>query len=123
MLRMIFLDPAGRDFFRDWAATARAAVHELRQAARQAPDDRALRELVGELSIASPEFRRRWAEREPRGPVCPGGRFFHPGVGELRLGTEIFLIAGAPGRRLIAQPADPGSRSAEALALLSTLVS
>jgi transcriptional regulator with XRE-family HTH domain len=121
LLRMIFLDPAGRDFFRDWAATARAAVHELRQAARQTPDERTLRELVGELSIASPEFRRLWAEREPRGPVAYGSHFLHPDVGELHLRTEIFPIASAAGQRLIAQPAEPGSRSAESLALLSTL--
>lgn len=121
MLRMIFLDPAGRDFFRDWTATARSAVHELRQATRQTPDERTLRELVGELSIASPEFRRLWAEREPRGPVSPGSHFFHPAVGELRLRTEIFPIVSAPGQRLVAQPADPGSRSAETLALLGTL--
>lgn len=121
MLRMIFLDPAGRDFFRDWAATARAAVHDLRQTARQTPDERTLRELVGELSIASPEFRRLWAERERRGPVSPGSRFFHPDVGELHLRTEIFPIVSAPGQRLVAQPAEPGSRSAETLTLLSTL--
>jgi transcriptional regulator with XRE-family HTH domain len=121
MLRMIFLDPAGRDFFRDWTTTARSAVHELRQAARQAPNERTLRELVGELSIASPEFRQLWAEREPRGPVSPGSHFCHPDVGELHLRTEIFPITSAPGQRLVAQPAEPGSRSAETLTLLSTL--
>jgi transcriptional regulator with XRE-family HTH domain len=121
MLRMIFLDPAARDFFRDWTATARSAVHEVRQAARQTPNERNLRELVGELSIASPEFRRLWAERDPRRPVAPGNHFFHPHVGELHLRTEIFPITSTPGQRLIAQPAEPGSRSAETLALLSTL--
>jgi len=121
MLRMIFRDPAGRDFFRDWTATARTAVHELRQAARQSPDDRTLRELVGELSIASAEFRQLWAEREPHGPVPHGSHFLHPDVGELHLRTEVFPIVSAPGQRLIAQPAEPGSRSAQSLALLSTL--
>jgi hypothetical protein len=32
-----------------------------------------------------------------------------------------FAVASAPAQRLIAQPAEPGSRSAEALALLGTL--
>lgn len=121
MLRMIFLDPAGRDFFRDWTATARAAVHDLRQATRQTPDERTLRELVGELSIASTEFPRLWAERERRGPASPGSHFFHPDVGELCLRTETFPIVSAPGQRLVAQPAEPGSRAAETLVLLSTL--
>lgn len=120
LLRMIFLDPAGREFFRDWASTARAAVHDLRQAARQAPDDHHLRELVGELAITSHEFRRLWAA-EPRGRLTPGSHFHHPDVGDLHLRTEIFPIAGAPGLRLIAHPAEPGSRSAQALALLGTL--
>ena len=78
MLRMIFLDPAGREVFRDWTATARPAIHELRHATRQTPDERTLRELVGELSIASPEFPRLWAERERRGPVSPGSQGHAP---------------------------------------------
>ncbi|MDX8147255.1 helix-turn-helix transcriptional regulator [Lentzea sp. BCCO 10_0061] len=119
--RMIFLDPAGPEFFRDWTATARAAVHDLRQVAGQTADERGLRELVGELAIASPRFRGLWAEPEPRGQVRPGTCFFHPDVGELDLRTEVFPITSAPGQRLVAQPAEPGSRSADALVLLSTL--
>jgi transcriptional regulator with XRE-family HTH domain len=121
MLHMIFLDPAGREFFREWDLTAQAALHELRQSAREAPVEQRVRELIGELSISSADFRRLWAGREPRGAIVQGSRFFHPDVGELHLKSEIFSITSAPGQRLIAQPADPGSSSAEALALLSTL--
>ncbi|MFE0152379.1 helix-turn-helix domain-containing protein [Nonomuraea sp. NPDC059007] len=121
LLRMIFLDPAGGEFFRDWTIAARAAVQELRKAADQAPEARQVRELVGELSIASPDFRRLWAEPEPRGAMVHGRRFFQPHVGELRLSTEVFPIVSSPGQRLIAHPAEPGSRSAEALTLLGTL--
>ncbi|RCG21010.1 XRE family transcriptional regulator [Sphaerisporangium album] len=121
MLHMIFLDPAGREFFRDWDVTARAALHDLRRLAREAPEEQRVRELIGELSISSPDFRRLWAGREPRGATVQGDRFFHPDVGELHLKTEIFPIVSAPGQRLIAQPAAPGSRSAEALALLGAL--
>ncbi len=123
LLRMIFLDPAGRKFFRDWGTAARASVHDLRQAARQTPDEERVRELVGELSIASPEFRRLWAGRDPRGTIPQSGHFCHPDVGDLRLRTQAFSITNSPGQRLIALPAEPGSRSAEALALLGTLVS
>ncbi|SEQ94575.1 Helix-turn-helix domain-containing protein [Lentzea xinjiangensis] len=119
--RMIFLDPAGAEFFRDWTTTARAAVDDLRQATAHAGGERALRELVGELSIASPRFRRLWAGPEHRGAVTWGSHFFHPDVGELDLRAEIFLIASAPGQRLVALPAQPGSRSADALVLLGTL--
>ncbi|MBB4936811.1 transcriptional regulator with XRE-family HTH domain [Streptosporangium album] len=121
MLHMIFLDPAGREYFRDWDLSARAAVHDLRQLAREAPQEQRVRELIGELSISSADFRRLWAGREPRGAMVQGSRFFHPDVGELHLKSEVFPIASAPGQRLIAQPAEPGFRSAEALAMLSTL--
>ncbi|MER6948197.1 helix-turn-helix transcriptional regulator [Nonomuraea sp. NPDC000554] len=122
LLRMVFLDPVGGEFFRDWSITARATVQELRRVADQAPDDRTVRELVGELSIASPDFRRLWAGPEPRGAIPYGSHFFQPDIGELQLRTEIFPIVSSPGQRLIAQPATPGSRSAEALALLGTLI-
>ncbi|MCK2221951.1 helix-turn-helix transcriptional regulator [Actinomadura sp. ATCC 31491] len=121
LLRMIFLDPAGRQFFRDWTGTARAAVHDLRHAARQSPDEHRLRELVGELAIASHDFRQLWAAPEPRGALTPGSHFHHPDVGDLRLRTEIFPIASGPGLRLVAHPAEPDSPSAQALALLGTL--
>ncbi|GAA4970694.1 transcriptional regulator with XRE-family HTH domain [Nonomuraea thailandensis] len=121
LLRMIFLDPGGRQFFRDWTTTARAAVQDLRRAARQSPDEHHLRELVGELAITSHDFRRLWAAPEPRGALTPGSRFHHPDVGDLHLRTEAFPIAGTPGLRLIAHPAEPDSPSAQALALLGTL--
>ncbi|MDX8033265.1 helix-turn-helix transcriptional regulator [Lentzea sp. BCCO 10_0856] len=119
--RMIFLDPAGQEFFLDWTATARAAVLDLRDSAGHATAERGLRELVGELSLASPRFRRLWAEPGPRGLIAPGTHFAHPDVGELELHTEIFPITSTPGQRLVAQPAEPRSRSADALVLLSTL--
>ncbi|MEU6040647.1 helix-turn-helix transcriptional regulator [Actinomadura sp. NPDC047616] len=121
MLRMIFLDPAGREFFRERALAARGAVRDLRRTALRTPDDPRVRDLVGELSISSAEFRRLWAEPEPRGTIPHGGRLFHPSVGELDLKTEIFTIARAPGQRLVAHPAEPGSPSAESLVLLGTL--
>ncbi|MFK4035616.1 helix-turn-helix transcriptional regulator [Nonomuraea wenchangensis] len=121
MLRMIFLDPAGREFFRDWSETACAAVAELREIALMVPDERGLAELVGELSIKSPQFRRLWAEQRSGETVRRRIRLSHPEVDELRLSREVFLIAGAPGQRLVTYQAEPGSPSADALALLATL--
>ncbi|SDF40897.1 Helix-turn-helix domain-containing protein [Lentzea fradiae] len=118
--RMVFLDPAARRFFRDWPATARHAVHVLRRTAENGTGHRELRDLVGELTLAGPEFARLWAEA--RNTPVPSGRFVHPDVGELDLRTEVFEITSAPGQRLVAHPAEPGSRGEEALTLLSTLV-
>ncbi|MBT2233640.1 helix-turn-helix transcriptional regulator [Nonomuraea sp. NEAU-A123] len=121
MLRMIFLDPAGREFFRDWSETARAAVADLREIALKAPDERGLAELVGELAIKSPQFRRLWAERKSGETFRRTIRLSPPEVNDLRLSRAVFLIAGAPGQRLVTYQAEPGSPSADALALLATL--
>jgi hypothetical protein len=55
--RWIFLDPATRELYLDWPVVARENVASLRHDAAQHPDDPQLRELIGELSMASPEFR------------------------------------------------------------------
>ena len=55
---MLFCDPHTRELYRDWPSEARRAVASLRLIAGQYPSDRALAELVGQLSIASPEFAR-----------------------------------------------------------------
>ncbi|MEV0388722.1 helix-turn-helix transcriptional regulator [Nonomuraea sp. NPDC050643] len=121
MARMVFLDPAGREFFRDWGGAAGAAVGWLREIALMTPDDQRVTELVGELSIKSPPFRRLWAERGSGRAACRGVRLFHPEVGELRLSREVFPIASAPGQRLVTYQAEPDSPSADALTLLATL--
>jgi hypothetical protein len=45
----------------------------------------------------------------------------HPQVGELDLYYENLQIAGTDGQTLVIYHADPGSRTAQALALLATL--
>jgi hypothetical protein len=71
--RYFFLDPGSHDFFVDWEKGARATVAVLRAEAGREPDDRALRELVGELSTLSPDFRTMWAG-QPRRPHPARGR-------------------------------------------------
>ena len=64
--RYIFLDPGAADFFVDWEAAAIATAALLRAEAGREPHDRALRELIGELSTLSPEFRAQWAAHDVR---------------------------------------------------------
>ena len=59
--RWLFLDPSTRDLFLDWEMIARGSVRVLREAAGRYPHDKALHALIGELSVASPEFRSWWA--------------------------------------------------------------
>lgn len=120
--RYIFLDPAAPDFFVDWddAGTATAAL--LRAEAGREPRDRALRELVGELSTLSPEFRGRWAAHDVLMRHDGVKRLQHPDAGHLEL-TFQSLDLPLPGRAvhdLIIYTAEPGTASEERLRLLAS---
>ncbi|MFD5056942.1 helix-turn-helix transcriptional regulator [Streptomyces tendae] len=122
MARYIFLDPAAPDFFVDWddAGTATAAL--LRAEAGREPRDRALRELVGELSTLSPEFRGRWAAHDVLMRHDGVKRLQHPDAGHLEL-TFQSLDLPLPGRAvhdLIIYTAEPGTASEERLRLLAS---
>jgi MmyB-like transcription regulator ligand binding domain/Helix-turn-helix domain len=61
--RFLFLSPRAREFFPDWEGVANDLVASLRTVAGRNPHDRALQDLVGELSTRSQEFRTRWSSR------------------------------------------------------------
>src|SRR5205823_6760130 len=69
------VDP-GRFTFAD------AAAFNLRATAGRDPYDRALTDLVGELSMRSEDFRERWASQDVRQYRTGTQRFRHPLVGE-----------------------------------------
>ena len=119
--RFMFLDPAARDFWTDWERSARDLVGTLRSAAGANPHDRALSELIGELSTRSPEFASFWATHNVRYHQTGVKRLCHPVVGELELTYEMATFA-ADELPMAIFTAEPGSRSAEGLALLGTWV-
>lgn len=120
-VRAVFLDPAMRDLFPQWDTVAQETVASLRAAAGPDLDDPRLTDLVGELSLKSPEFRRLWARHDVRARTAGTKRFVHPIVGELDLGYETFAVNGAQGQTLVAYHAEPGSPSERALALLGSV--
>jgi MmyB-like transcription regulator ligand binding domain len=61
--RFTFLDPRATSFFVDWDYAADDSVAVLRGEAGRNPHDRALSDLVGELSTQSEEFRTQPRER------------------------------------------------------------
>lgn len=63
LARYLFLDPHSRGFFLDWDGVADDLVGTLRGQAGRDPRDRALSDLIGELSTRSDEFVTRWAGR------------------------------------------------------------
>ncbi|MBB4703718.1 MmyB family transcriptional regulator [Sphaerisporangium siamense] len=117
-LRLLFLDPHTRELYRDWADEAALAVASMRYVAARYPDDRLLAELVGDLSINSPEFARLWARHDVR--LCSSGtkRLHHPHVGDLDLHYEVLHLPDSHGQRLLTHTAAAGSPSADALRLL-----
>ncbi|MEU8250681.1 helix-turn-helix transcriptional regulator [Nonomuraea sp. NPDC048916] len=121
LARFQFLDPASRDFYPDWELFANMCVAIMRAEAGRDPHDRALQDLVGELSTRSETFRTLWAAHDVRTHGTGTKRFIHPEVGELVLAYEELAITAEPGLVLIIYTAEPGSPSAERLRLLASL--
>ncbi|MGV4988200.1 helix-turn-helix transcriptional regulator [Streptomyces sp. NRAIS4] len=119
LIRMLFLDERYQDLYADRKEEALLAVASLRLVAGRHPDDRALAELIGQLSIHSGEFTALWARHPVR--TCTSGTksLHHPAVGALELSFENLDLPGTWGQRLIAYTAEPGSPSDAALRLLA----
>lgn len=120
LARFQFLDPASRDFYPDWDVFAAMCVAIMRAEAGRDPHDKGLQDLVGELSTRSETFRALWAAHDVRTHGAGTKRFRHPLVGEIVLAYEELAITAEPGNVLMIYTAEPGSPSAERLALLAS---
>ncbi|MFJ4410495.1 helix-turn-helix transcriptional regulator [Streptomyces sp. NPDC088910] len=117
--RMLFLDPHTRELHPHWDEEARRAVASLRLAAGEAADDRGFAELVGELSMKSPEFAALWT-RHPVSNCTTGTKtFHHPVVGRFDLAFEMLRTGDGSGHRLLLFSAAPGTPDEAALRLLA----
>lgn len=120
--RYNFLDPGAPGFYADWDAAADTTAALLRAEAGRHPHDKALRELIGELSTVSHEFRTRWAQHNVR--LHHGGvkRFHHPDVGALELtyySSQLHTSAHTA-YTLTTYTAEPGSASDDRLRVLAS---
>ncbi|WP_153034030.1 helix-turn-helix transcriptional regulator [Amycolatopsis sp. YIM 10] len=120
LARFNFLDPASHRFYPDWDQAADISVSILRTEAGRDPHDKALHDLVGELSTRSDEFRTRWGAHNVRHHGTGTKRFHHHAVGELTIAYEGLEMAAEPGLTLTIYTAEPGSPSAEGLRLLAS---
>jgi len=118
--RFLFLDPAAPAFYPDWERQAQDVVAMLRTEAGHTPHDKALSNLIGELSTRSENFRTWWAAHNVRFHRTGTKRFHHPVVGDLTLTYEALDLAADSGLRISAYTAEPGTPSDDALKLLAT---
>jgi transcription regulator MmyB-like protein len=82
------------------------------------PEDRLLAELIGELTMKSPEFVALW--RDHRVTPCDAASYelHHPVVGTVTVTQQALAIARSPGQSLMVCTMPTGSPSEEAVALL-----
>jgi transcriptional regulator with XRE-family HTH domain len=118
--RFIFLNPRSHDFYPDWNRAANDTVAILRTESGRDPYDRALCDLVGELSMRSEEFRTRWAAHNVRQHYNGLKQFHHPVVGDIHLMYDAMDLSADSGLSLLIYTAEPGSASGDALRLLAS---
>lgn len=118
--RFLFLDPAAREFYSGWEQQAQDVVAMLRTEAGRSPHDKALSNLIGELSTRSENFRTWWAAHNVRFHRTGVKRFRHPVVGDLTLTYEALDLAADAGLRISAYTAEPGTPSDDALKVLAS---
>jgi transcriptional regulator with XRE-family HTH domain len=121
LMLLVFFDPAARSFYADWRAIAANSVAGFRLAHGTAPDDPRVSAVLAQLLEHSSEFREIWAQHDARGKTLAAKVFNHPEVGGLELAMQTFDVRAAPGQQLVVYQAQPGSSSAERLALLGSL--
>ncbi|MFC7913397.1 helix-turn-helix transcriptional regulator [Streptomyces sp. NPDC057386] len=121
--RHVFLDPAARELYPEWAAVAAQTVAHLRIDAGRHPDDPALCALVGELSLKSEDFRRLWADHQVKECMYGVKRVRHPVAGLLTLPFETLSVPADPEQTIVVHTPEPGSETAERLALLGSWAS
>jgi transcriptional regulator with XRE-family HTH domain len=118
LTRMLFLDPHTRELYTRWDEEAKRSVASLRLVAGRHADDRHLAELVGELSMKSPEFAALWS-RHPVLNCTSGTKYFHhPVVGLMELTFEVVRLPDDSGQRILMYSAVPGTPSEAAFRLL-----
>lgn len=117
--RWMLLSPEARELFMDWEDQARTAVESLRLEVGTTPDDPLAQQLVGELSLASSEFRRWWAEHQVHQRTHGSKRLHHPVVGELTVDFESLTLPGDRNQTLFVYTTAPDSSSRDAMNLLA----
>ncbi|MEU7227454.1 helix-turn-helix transcriptional regulator [Streptomyces chrestomyceticus] len=124
LARRAFLGPqrAGAALYgiSDTAEFRRQAVMKLRTTLARYPADPAVTGLVEELRNAGPDFARLWERHDVQPSPMLTKTFRHPAVGEITVDCDALALTDRD-QHLVLYSAPPGSRDADALALLQVL--
>lgn len=118
---LLFRDEEVAARHRQWETAARNTVGMLRTAVGKVPDDPDLTSLVGELSVHSATFRRLWSTHHVYEKSTGLTQLRHPQVGDLDLTFVGWITPSSPNQTVVTYTAEPGSPSADALNLLSSI--
>ncbi|MEU7576696.1 helix-turn-helix transcriptional regulator [Streptomyces sp. NPDC041068] len=119
MSRMLFLDPHCRELYgEDWRRKARAVVGNLRTVVGRHPEDPLLAELIGELTMKSPEFVALWRDHSVSPCDAASYDLHHPAIGALTVTQQTLAPLRTPEQVLVVCTTPAGSSSEAALALL-----
>lgn len=117
--RFVFLDTHARELYVEWDQVAADTAAMLRMDAGRHPDDPALGQLVGDLAIQSPDFRRLWARNRVHRRSIGSKKYHHPLVGDLTITYQALTPGDDPDQTILVYDAEPGTSSANALQLLA----
>ncbi|WOP19733.1 helix-turn-helix transcriptional regulator [Raineyella sp. LH-20] len=124
LARRAFLGPQGTGAalygVSDIAEFRLSVVMQLRTTLARYPADPAVRGLVDDLRDGSTDFARLWDRHDVQAPPMLTKTFRHPVVGDVTLDCDTLMLADSD-QHLVLYSAQPGSPSAEALALLNVL--
>ena len=121
LARMVFGDPAGREFYQEWERAAHSCVAEIRAAYGHDPDSARIAEVVAELSAESEEFAGLWKTHEVKSKSQEGKHLKHPEVGDLNIKFAAFTVNGAPHQQLVVYQAEPAGPTAAAFEMLRAM--
>ncbi|MEU9453127.1 helix-turn-helix domain-containing protein [Streptomyces sp. NPDC048277] len=119
-VRLVFREPAFRALYPNWEWVAQTSLAQLRMEAARDPKDPQLAELVGELSLQDPDFRRWWGAHRVATQGSGTKTLNHPVVGPLTLDWSFLTSTDDPDQQLITLTAEPGTLSHDRLRILAS---
>ncbi|WP_413105693.1 helix-turn-helix transcriptional regulator [Streptomyces sp. Inha503] len=120
LARWTFLNPRAKQVYADWPTVAPQVAAGLRHIAANRVRDRILERLIGEITIASPEFAQFWSEYDLYEHGHGIKTFRNDLVGTLTLEYETLALSDAEDQSLIVYTPQRGSADEEKLHIMAS---